>query len=145
MTEADWRNDLGKFFDRAEDENPEKTGSGGMGSFIDGVVVPAFREISSELEKYGRTASIRSSAVSASILVQYNGEEEMNYSIQGRTFPNGVLPYAEIRFRERKGLKFIGVESMIRSGNPDYTLNDVTSEEVIRNFLDHYVRRVQID
>ena len=63
--------------------------------------------------------------------------------MRGRTFPTGVLPFAEIRFRQRKGLRFISVESMLRSGATPYKMADITREEVIQNFLDNYTRRVE--
>ena len=66
----------------------------------------------------------------------------MMYRIQGRTFPNAVLPYAEIRFRERKGLRYIRVESMFRSGSSNYRISDITKDEVIRNFVENYTSRV---
>jgi len=139
---TDWRDNLSSFFDKAEQEKQVKETSE-LARFIAGVVVPAFRELSAELEKHGRTVTIREAEESAAIIVLYNGEEEITYRVHGRTFPNGVLPYAEVRFRERKGLKFIRVEGMLRSGSPDYAMQDVTGDEIVENFLQHYTSRVR--
>lgn len=138
----DWKKDLKAFFQetdktRQTEKEPE------LSRFITRVVVPAFRDITAEMEAHGRDATTRNTATSAAIIVSFKGDEEMRYRIQGRTFPHTVLPYAEIRYRERKGLKLITIESMLRSGPPDYTLDDVTGDEVIRNFLEHYMRRVK--
>jgi len=141
---ADWRENLSQFFDKAEQEKQVKETSG-MARFIAGVAVPAFRELSAELEKRGRKVTIREAAESAAMIVVHGGEEEITYRVQGRTFPNGVLPYAEVRFRERKGLKFIRVEGMLRSGAPDYTLDDITGDEIAANFLQYYMSRVRAD
>ena len=139
---TDWRDNLREFFEETEDEQPDQGGKE-FPRFIGEVAVPAFRELAGELEKHGRTATIRNSVTSAALIVQRAGEEEMTYRIQGRTFPDRTLPYAEIRFRERRGLRLIRVESMFRSGEEDYRLEDITKEEVIRDFLDNYVRRVE--
>ena len=139
---ADWRNNLAGFFEATEEaqqqeERPE------FDQFISGVVLPAFEEIRPELEIHGRTVTIRS-ALSTAVLIVYNaGDEELMYRIQPRTFPNGVRPFAEVRFRERKGLRRITVESMFRSGSPDYRLSDIARKEVIDNFVENYTRRVK--
>lgn len=116
-----------------------------MSGFIRKIALPAFSELREELEKSGRDVTIRHSESTATIIVYGNGEEEITYRIQSRTFPNGILPYADIRFKERKGLKLIRAESMFRSGKPDYTLQDVTNEEIIRNFLKHYLPRLKAE
>ena len=143
-SESGWREDLGSLLDPSKTRQTE-TREPELGRFIRECVLPAFQELSDELERYGRTVVVRDSLTSAALIVSKGGEEEMSYRVQGRTFPTGVLPYAEVRFRERKGRRLIRVESMFRSGKPNYTLFDVTTEEIIRNFLDQYKRRVQAD
>ena len=142
---SDWRDQLGSILNEAAAHKVE-TKTTEYARFMSDVVLPAFAEIAGELEKYGRQVMIRSSETAATMIVNSNeGDEEMMYRLQGRTFPHGELPYAEIRFRERKGLKLITVESMLRSGAPDYALTDVKGEEIISNFLDHYRRLVKND
>ncbi len=116
-----------------------------MSNFVQNVAMVAFSELREEIEKSGRDVTIRHSESTATIIVYHSGEEEITYRIQSRTFPNGVLPYADIRFKERKGLKLIRAESMFRSGDPDYRLEDVTKEEVIENFLKHYLPRLKAE
>jgi len=142
----DWRERLNDFFQSTEQTKQHEEGTE-LPLFISGVVIPAFQQISEELKKHGRDVNIRNSMTSAAIIVQHDGEQELTYRIQGRTFPDRVLPCAEIRFRERKGLKLIRVESMFRSGeqDQDYRLSDITQEEIIRNFLEHYTQRVETD
>ncbi|MCE9612982.1 MAG: hypothetical protein K8T26_01815 [Lentisphaerae bacterium] len=138
---ADWREDLGASLNRAEAQKVETRGSE-LGRFVADVVVPAFEQIRLELERHGRQVTIRHAATSAALLVTSGGEEEMTYRVQGRMFPIGVVPFAEVRSRERKGLRLLRSENMFRSGKPDYTLRDVTSDEIIQNFLEHYRKRV---
>ncbi|MDA0990509.1 MAG: hypothetical protein O3A51_07140 [Verrucomicrobia bacterium] len=142
--EPDWRADLGSFLNKSEGKRIEPAGSE-LARFITDVVLPAFQDVADELERYGRTVVRRHTASSAVLIASNGTEEELTYRVQGRTFPNGVLPYAEVRFRERKGLRLIRVESMFRSGVPNYRMVDITKDEIIRDFLTHYKHRVQAD
>ncbi len=144
MSDSDWRDSLGSFLSTAERRKQEKAGYG-MAEFIRDVVAPAFEEISRELAKYDRQIATRQTEASATLTVTHAGNEEITYRVQGRTFPNGIRPFAEVRFRERKGLRLITVENMFRSGNSDYTLEDVTRDEVIANFIDTYTSRCARD
>ena len=138
----DWRNNLESFLETAERRKREKS-SYNMSDFMQGVVTPAFEELTRELAKYGRDVTIRHTEASASLTVQMGGNEEIRYRILGRPFPTGIRPYAQIRCRERNGLRLITVESMIRSGTQDYTIEDISKDEIIQNFLDNYIRRVK--
>jgi len=138
----DWKQNLNEFFQET-DKSRQKEKEPELSRFITRVVGPAFQEIAAAMELHDREVTVRNTSNSAAIVVSHNGNEEIRYRVQGRTFPHTVLPYAEIRYRERKGLKLITVESMLRSGPPNYTLKDVSREEVIRNFLEHYMRRVK--
>lgn len=138
---AEWRDKLNNFFEETQKAQQDAEKGSEMARFINDVAAPAFEQLREELQNHGRSVTIRNTVTSAAIIVQYGGEEELNYRIQGRTFPNGVLPFAEIRFKERKGLRLIRVESMFRSGSPDYRIEDVTADEIIQNFLQHYMRR----
>ena len=140
---ADELDQLDQFLDQSPKSRQPQNEASELSQFIVRVVVPAFEEIATRLEKHGREANIRNAGPSAALTVCRDGDEEMTYRIQGRTFPNGVLPYAEIRYRERKGLRYIRIESMFRSGMPNYTLADVTKEELIRNFVENYKMRVR--
>ncbi len=140
---ANWRQNLDSFF--RDEEGKQQQEASPLAAFIGRVALPALEDVAEELQAHGRAVKIRSTETSATIIVEHNGEEEMTYRIQGRTFPNQVLPYAQVRFRQRKGLRFITVESMIRRGNAQYGMSDITQEEVIQDFIDNYTRRVQAD
>ena len=139
---ADWRDNLDGFFSKAEAEEgqvkkPE------FDLFITDVVLPAFEELRIEMEKHDRLAMIRQAESSANIIVYKSGEEEISYRVHARTLPTGVLPVSEIRCRERKGLKLVTVESMIRSGPQTYKLSEITSDDIIQNFVENYTKRVR--
>lgn len=144
--DADWRSELGSILKRPEPSKSDEVVRSELERFVADVVVPAFEDLSQELARYGRQASIRPAATSAALLVLFEGEEEMTFRVQGRMFPGGLLPFADVRCRERKGLRLLRNEVMLRSGNPaDYSLKDITRDEVIRAFLDQYKRRVLAD
>ncbi len=139
---ADWKNNLNSFFDGTEKMTGAEERSE-LGVFIDAVVLPAFDEAAAEMSKHGRHVTIRSSESSAVIMINHKGEEELSYRIQGRTFPTKILPYAEVRFRERNGLRRISVESMIRSGSSDYAMADISTDEIVQDLVKHYTQRVK--
>ena len=133
---ADWKNNLGVFFaEQTKDlvDSEEMT----LARFIEAVVLPAFQEIAGEMSKYGRYVTQRHTDAAASIIVQHNGEEEIQYRIAGRSFPTRILPFTEIRFRQRGGNRRITVEGLIRSGS-DYEMSDITKDEIIQDFVKHY-------
>ncbi len=138
---ADWQNDLGAFFKQKEQTHAEMERSE-VEHFLTDVAMPAYEQLKAELEKYGREVVIRETASAATLVVQNDGADEFRYSLQGRTFPEGILPFAELLSRERKGIRMIRTESMVRSGS-DYSILDITSEEVIAHFLAHYKRSVR--
>lgn len=138
---AEWQNDLGSFFRQKEQTHAEQERSE-VERWIADVAMPAYAELKAELEKYGREVVIRETASAATITVQHNGLDEFRYSLQGRTFPEGILPFAELLSRERKGIRMIRTESMVRAAS-DYTISDITSDEVIAHFLSHYKRSIR--
>jgi hypothetical protein len=137
---ADWRKNLNSFFE--EDRKAEANKEPPFNRFIRLVALPAFEEIKSELEQHGRRVAVRASEASASICITHKGNEEMTYSLRERLLPNGPLPCAEVRAKERNGLKLVTIESMVRSGT-DYTLVDVTQEHLIQHVLKQYTSRTK--
>jgi hypothetical protein len=113
--------------------------------FLADVAVPAFEELSRELEQHGRRTTIRKS-VSAAILTVFRGnDEEIMYRLQERRLPDRTLPYAQVRMRERGGLKLVTVDAMVRPGEHNYHTEDITKEEVIQSVLHHYMSRIKLD
>jgi len=135
-----WRKNLGSFLSGTDKTRLQREVSD-IGNFIQTIVLPAFKEIKDELVSHGRTVTIRPADSSAAIIVRYHGDEEITYRVQGRSYPDRILPFAEIRVRERKGLKLVTIESMFRPGT-EYHMSDITCEEVIQNFLHNYMSRV---
>jgi choline/glycine/proline betaine transport protein len=137
----DWRLKLGGFLHQTEKAKQETQGVE-LTRFVAETVIPAFEEVAEEMRKHGREATIGNAGTSATLSVHHNGEEELTYRVQTRIFPNRVSPYAEIRFRERKGRRLIRVESMFRY-DVEYSLVDIAREEISQHIIDNYVRRVE--
>jgi len=136
----DWRTDLGSFFEKQNKSRAERQLSD-IEKFVKNVVVPAFDDLKPELEKYGRAVNVRSSASTATLFVQNMGTDEFTYCVQGRTFPDRIVPFAEIVCKERKGVRLIRTESMFRGDN-EYTIDSIEKDEVIQHFLSNYMDRV---
>lgn len=138
----DWRNDLNTFFEEHDKPEQEKELPPFV-TFVRTAALPAFEALKPEFERHGRVVSIRASDNAPAISIAFEGQEEMTYRLQSRLCVDRMLPYAEIRVRQRKGLRLITVESMLRSGTAaPYTIDDITAEEVLRHVLQQYTSRV---
>lgn len=109
---ADWRNSMDNFFEKS-DETKKNKDITDFTRFIRDTALPALKELREQMEKHGRELTIKETVSSLTARISSQGKEELVYGVYGRTFPNGVLPYAEVKYRERNGLKITKVESMI--------------------------------
>jgi hypothetical protein len=144
---SDWKSDLDDFFQKKEVKNKtievqlEETKSKVI-NFFKEVVVHAFEELKTEMEKHQRDVKISSGTDSASIVVYINGEKEFDYSIKVRVHPQRAIPYPETRFRDRTDGKTYRAEGFLRSGSQDYSINDISKDEIIKHFLTDYKNQV---
>jgi hypothetical protein len=140
---ANWQNKLDGFFAESEKADNEPKQSP-FEKFLSDVAAPAFEELRPAFEKHKRRVVIRSSASSAVITVFDGTTEEIMYRLQERTLPDRKLPYAQVRMRERGGLRLVTVEAMLRQGNSDYYTEDLTRADVISSVLQHYMSRIKL-
>jgi len=141
---ANWKNRLGSFFDETERKDESQSRSP-FEAFLADVAIPAFEELSRELEQHGRRTTIRKSVSAAILTVSFGNTEEIMYRLQERRLPDRTLPYAQVRMRERGGLKLVTVEAMVRPGEHNYHTSDITKEEVIQSVLQHYMSRIKLN
>ena len=136
---ADWRDNLSQFMggSQASEAEPEPSE---FERFIKHVALPAFRSAKAEFESHGRQVTIREAEASAVIIVNRDNEEELSYRLSAKTLPTATVPLAAIRYKERKGLRYVTKESMLRSGGAGYTVSDVSETEVIEHLITHYMR-----
>jgi len=137
-----WKSELDLFFDESEKKESE-TNKTSFEKFLSEEAIPAFEELSKKFEQHGRKINIRKSVSAAVMTVSDDKTEEIMYRLQERRLPNKTLPYAQVRMRERGGLKLVTVEAMVRSGS-DYQTEDLTKEDVIQSVLQHYMSRIKL-
>jgi len=112
--------------------------------FIRDVTIPTFEMLQTKYEEDGFTTKIRQCDTSASLIITLNGSNVFVYRIQWRRFPTTMLPYADIQYKMRNSLRFLTYEQMIRKGKPDYSLYDISQEELKDHIEDNFVKRVHI-
>jgi hypothetical protein len=138
--ENDWKSELGSFLEEKRKDKKEERRLE-LEAFLRDVALPAFQELKAELEKHDRTVAIRDSPTSISIKVTHQGEEEITYSLQARTFSDRTVPYPNVRYRERRGVRFVTTEGTFGSGATQAPpVAEVTHKDVIRSFLSYYMR-----
>ncbi len=140
---AEWQQTLDNFF-VGSDQTQKETKISPFESFIADIALPAFEELRPAFEKHGRRVSVRNTPSSAVITVLDGTTEEIMFRVQERTLPDRKLPYAQVRMRERGGLRLVTVEAMLKPGAGDYYIEDITKEDVIQCVLQHYMSRVKL-
>ena len=142
---SDWKKDMDSLFRGQEakakdDEQKLAKNRSEAEAFCSSQVVPAFEELKEELEKHDREVRISPGPSGASLLVEYKGNTEFEYSIHVKVYTARAVPVQETRgFSEGKSWRS---EGSLRSGLQDYTIDDITKEDIITNFLSSY--RLQV-
>jgi hypothetical protein len=140
----EWEQELEAFF-RARGEAPRPSTTDLLvrrnneaGAFIDQTVMPAFEELQAALAQHGREALLSTAhkRAAASIRVRNGGRDEFEYLIGVRVTPDRALPYAELI--PHAGWPRRPSERTLREGSQDYSVRDITKEEVIAHFLASY-------
>jgi hypothetical protein len=137
---SDWKSDLDDFIRNKErqekvDEDKLKEMNSKVKEFYSTIVTPAFEELKKELEKHQREVQMSAEHNLASIIVKYEGELELDYSIKVST--KGTHPSQQTHFRDKSG-RTHRAEGYLRSGNQDYTIYDITKDDIIKNFISEY-------
>lgn len=141
---AQWQHELDNFFVDSNQTKKEPQASP-FETFITDVALPAFEELRPAFEKHGRRVTVRSTPSSAVITVFDGTTEEIMFRLQERTLPDRKLAYAQVRMRERGGLRLVTVEAMLRPGASDYHTEDISKEDVIQCVLQHYMSRIKLN
>ena len=136
-----WKSDMESFFHEKQsnvqvDEDKLKETKPEVATFFSTVVIPAFEEIKTELKKYQRESNVFGGIDSASIVISYKGYTEFTYSI--KVYPGTLFPHSEIHFRNPSEVKTYRAEGILRTGSQDYTIAQITKEEIIKQFLSDY-------
>lgn len=139
-----WKKMLASFFEiqKEEKEKKEKKHSHEklrVEEFYSTIVNNAFEELKSELKKHGREVDVYTERRDfASIIVQFEGEEEFDYSIEVMLYPGLAFPRPVIHYTEWASSRRLRVEGLLRKGIQDYDISDITKDEIIEHFLNEY-------
>ena len=139
-----WKKKLANFFEKQKEEKEEKKEKHSkeklrVEKFYSTIVNPAFKELKSELKKHGREAEVYTERRDfASIIVQFESEEELDYSIEVQLYPGLAFPRPVIHYTEWASSRRLRVEGLLRTGIQDYDISDITIDEIIEHFLNEY-------
>jgi len=139
-----WKKILANFFERQKESKKEKEIKHSheklrVEKFYSTIVNPAFEELKSELKKHGREVDVYTERRDfASIIVQFEGEEELDYSIEVMLYPGLAFPRPVIHYTEWASSRRLRVEGLLRAGIQDYDISDITRDEIIEHFLNEY-------
>jgi hypothetical protein len=139
-----WKKMLAGIFEKQKEEKEKKEKKHSqeklrVEEFYSTIVNPAFEELKSELKKYGREVNVYTERRDfASIIVQFEGEEELDYSIEVMLYPGLAFPRPVIHYTEWASSRRLRVEGLLRKGIQDYDIFDITKDEIIENFLNEY-------
>ena len=114
--------------------------------FYSTIVNPALKEIMSELRRHGRDVDVYTERPDfASIIVNFEGEEELDYSIEVMISPVRVFPRPVIHYTEWASSRRLRVEGLLRKGRQNYDISDVSKEEIIEHFLNEYRNYIEFE
>jgi len=139
-----WKKILANIFEKQKEEKEKKEKKYSheklrVEEFYSTIVNPAFEELKSELKKHGREVDVYTERRDfASIIVQFEGEEELDYSIEVMLYPGLAFPRPVIHFTEWASSRRLRVEGLLRTGIQDYDIFDITIDEIIENFINEY-------
>jgi hypothetical protein len=92
----------------------------------------AFEELKSELKRHGRDVEVYTERKDfASIIVNFEAEEELDYSIEVMISPVRVFPRPVIHHTEWASSRRLRVEGLLRKGSQDYDISDISKEEIV--------------
>ncbi|HXT61760.1 MAG TPA: hypothetical protein VN696_01870 [Pyrinomonadaceae bacterium] len=128
----EWKEKLEEFF---EDRNRGLSYTRDHArEFFETTVSNAFEALKNELQKYGHNITTNSTLTSESLWV-FTGGDEFAYSIDAEVYPDRVKVFAQASTAGRHALnnereQYVG-------------LADITEEEIIEDFLEHYFPYMQ--
>ncbi len=139
-----WKKILASFFEKQKEEKEEKEEKHSreklrVEKFYSTIVKPAFEELNSELKKHGREVEVYTERRDfASIIVQFEGEEELDYSIEVMLYPGLAFPRPVIHYTEWASSRRLRIEGLLRKGIQDYDISDIKIDEIIEHFLNEF-------
>jgi len=114
--------------------------------FYSKIVNSAFKELKYDLKKHGRDVDVYTERPDfASIIVYFEGEEELDYSIEVIISPVHIFPRPVIHYTEWASSRRLRVEGLLRKGSQNYDISDISKEEIIEHFLNEYKNYIEFE
>jgi len=135
----DWKKQLHARFPKPpEQDHPDTAQQEALTArWLTEIVKPAFQALKVELEQEGRSLILQVGKLTASLdVVGPSGTFEFGYFIQMSVSPGQVLLPVRSYWYERRGMQYD--EPPLRSGGRPYPASDITSDEIIQDFLQYY-------
>ena len=139
-----WKKSLAAFINKQRKEKEEKEEKHSrekmrVEKFYSTIVNPAFEELRYELKKHGRDVEVYTERRDfASIIVHFESEEELDYSIEVMLYPGLAFPRPVIHYTEWASSRRLRVEGLLRTGIQNYDVSDINKDEIIEHFLAEY-------
>ncbi|TVP57832.1 MAG: hypothetical protein EA351_04885 [Gemmatimonadales bacterium] len=139
---SDWREDLKMLLTATEGGGqPKPEGPGRVRGFISQVVVPAFEELATELQEYGRDVEVEHSDRMGSIRVLKDGKEEFYYEVKVKAYRTTGFAFPVAPLRDPEGQTY-RAEIHLRDRPLHQDVTNSTKEDLIRYFLHDYSRHL---
>ena len=135
----DWKKQLHARFSKPPEPHQEDTATQEAlaARWLSETVKPAFQALKTELEQEGRSLILQVGKLTASLeVVGPSGTFEFTYVIQVPVSADQVRPPVRSYWFERRGMQ--SDEPALRSGVEPYPASDITGDEIIQDFLQHY-------
>ncbi len=107
-------------------------------NFVKNCVDPAFSAIVAELEKCGRTVTVRHAPFASTLRVCCGPVDEINFKIYSCALPNSIFPYVEIKMKERSGLRVNRTDTPLKPIGPGVSIDTVSADDVVTAFNKYY-------
>ena len=135
----DWKKQLHDRFPKPAEQNQADTAQheARTARWLAETVKPAFQALKVELEQEGRSLILQVGKLTASLdVVSPSGTYEFGYFLQMSVAPGQVMLPVRSYWFERRGMQYD--EPPLRSGGRPYPASDITSDEIIQDFLQFY-------
>lgn len=139
---SDWKDDLKTLLATTEGAGrPKPAGPSRVRGFISEVVVPAFEEVATELQEYGRDVEVEHGDRTASIRILKDGREEYYYEVKVKAYRTRGFAFPVVPLRDPEG-KTYRAEIHLRDRALHQDVTNSTKEDLIRYFLHDYGRHL---
>ena len=112
-----------------------------LDKFYSEVVIPAFEELKIDLEKQQQKVNIIRNPEPISIAINSNSEEHFSYSIIVKKQAVDNYPSPQVRYKN-KG-KYHTEGGSFRIGIQNYTIAQITKDEIVQDFMTRYESHLQ--